>query len=222
MEKITRSEALAKGLTRFFQGRVCVAGHVSEQYVKGGRCVTCAIEKSKEQSKLGKKAPGKYNPEQKADYYNRNKDRIKEKRLAEAASKIGLTLDQYVSKIEAKKAAASTKNGKRTKEQSARYSRSYYIKSKAKIIAANKAKKAAKLKRVPPWANTAEIMSFYKLAQHLTATTGIEHHVDHIIPLAGLNVSGLHCQHNLRVITATENLTKGNRFDQETYVHQIP
>lgn len=66
---------------------------------------------------------------------------------------------------------------------------------------------------MPPWADLDEIESVY-LAAHLAGEqTGIMHHVDHIVPLKHNLVCGLHVPANLRVITATENLLKRNKFE---------
>jgi len=65
----------------------------------------------------------------------------------------------------------------------------------------------------PPWANRDAIADLYRAARKLTRLTRTPHHVDHIIPLQGRGVTGLHVETNLRVIPARENHRKSNRFD---------
>jgi len=52
----------------------------------------------------------------------------------------------------------------------------------------------------------------YAKASNLSISTGILHHVDHIVPLKGQNVSGFHCEYNLQILTATENIKKSNKL----------
>lgn len=75
--------------------------------------------------------------------------------------------------------------------------------------------RAARLKRTPPWLTEAhykQIELFYGAAASLTKELGIKFHVDHIMPLCGKDSSGLHVPWNLQVITALENLKKGNKI----------
>lgn len=67
----------------------------------------------------------------------------------------------------------------------------------------------------PRWLTAAqhsEIKAIYAEAQQLTSATGRSHHVDHIVPIWGENVRGLHVPWNLRVVTAVNNLRKTNRM----------
>lgn len=71
---------------------------------------------------------------------------------------------------------------------------------------------ATKIKATPSWADHDAISSVYAECSKLSRETGIKHHVDHIVPLRGKNVCGLHVHWNLQILTASENCRKGNRL----------
>lgn len=71
---------------------------------------------------------------------------------------------------------------------------------------------ARKSQAYPLWADDDLILMFYAEAQRLGKETGIEHHVDHIVPLDGKRVCGLHVHNNLQVITGSMNSIKSNRY----------
>ena len=107
------------------------------------------------------------------------------------------------------------KNRKRIQEYQARENISES--RKAKIAANCRKRQAAKLQRTPSWANDQLIQAYYLEAKRLEELTGIEFHVDHIIPLQGELVSGLHVETNLQLLPAHENLGKSNSFDPQTF-----
>jgi hypothetical protein len=76
--------------------------------------------------------------------------------------------------------------------------------------------KAIRRKRViegatPPWATHEKVLEIYEQARKISELTGVQHHVDHVVPLTSAKVCGLHNEFNLRVIPATDNLKKHNR-----------
>ena len=96
------------------------------------------------------------------------------------------------------------------------YTQCYYKANKSDFIARSAKRRAYKLKATPAWLTKEqahEIQNFYWLAQDLRAVTGEEYHVDHIVPLNGKNICGLHVPWNLQVLPADINLSKGNRYD---------
>lgn len=83
------------------------------------------------------------------------------------------------------------------------------------IVRAEEAlRRARKSNALPKWLSREhkkEIVAVYKEARRLTCLTGIPFHVDHILPLAGINVCGLHVPWNLQVLPGYENMSKHNK-----------
>lgn len=76
-------------------------------------------------------------------------------------------------------------------------------------------RRTALLNATPSWTDAnhiAQIFELYETANRLTKYYGIKFHVDHIEPLQCKNSSGIHTWWNLRVIPATQNLSKGNKL----------
>ena len=91
------------------------------------------------------------------------------------------------------------------KECNKEYRKNTYYKDPQKEIHLNSVRKRMRdTKQTPSWACLDTIANFYKNRPE-------GYHVDHIEPLNGVNVCGLHVIENLQYLTAFENLSKGNR-----------
>ena len=99
------------------------------------------------------------------------------------------------------------------KEKHLANSKKWYNANKSRKLETTTAREARCKLATPAWADRELIKELYALAQKLTEQTGIPHEVDHVIPLQGKNVSGLHVPENLQVIPASENRRKSNKYD---------
>ena len=104
-----------------------------------------------------------------------------------------------------------TRNLERRRDQERDWRSRNRAKCKAKKMRGRDALRHA----TPDWLTEThwdEMNAFYVERDRQSCETGEPHHVDHIIPLRGENVCGLHVPWNLQVITAAENMSKGARF----------
>jgi hypothetical protein len=80
-----------------------------------------------------------------------------------------------------------------------------------KLNCYNAQRRAALIGATPAWANQFFIEEAYLAARRRSAAMGISLHVDHILPLKGANVCGLHVETNLQILPGSVNCSKGNR-----------
>jgi hypothetical protein len=88
-------------------------------------------------------------------------------------------------------------------------------KNKGICNAKSREREIAKMKRTPKWLSKDDrwvIKEIYTLSALRTELFGFAWHVDHIIPLRGTSVSGLHVPSNLRVVPASVNISKRNTY----------
>lgn len=105
------------------------------------------------------------------------------------------------------------------------YQSAYYACNKAKKAKTGKARyeankpaayskaakrRASKLQATPIWVDSEAIEAFYSAAIAFRLYTGQEFHVDHVVPLQGKTVCGLHVPANLQILTEAENKKKGH------------
>jgi len=147
------------------------------------------------------------------EYYQANKEKLAEYREANKERKAA-----YRAATKEQRAAYMKSYNQANREKLNAYARDYVQANPGKINAQSAKRRAARIQRTPNWLTPDDyhaIRTLYETAAALTESTGIKHHVDHIIPLRGKIVSGFHCPTNLQILTATENHNKYNKFTGE-------
>lgn len=90
--------------------------------------------------------------------------------------------------------------------------RRYWAKNIASCFEPRKRRAIILRLATPKWANMVKVARFHRLRAEISKRTGVPHDVDHEIPLQGKLVCGLNNEFNLRVITASENRSKSNKY----------
>lgn len=92
----------------------------------------------------------------------------------------------------------------------------YRAENKGKINALCAARKKVIKQRTPKWLTAFDrlkIRCMYQLAAMYTRENAEPWHVDHIVPLQGVVVSGMHVPNNLQVLRGLDNIKKKNRYE---------
>lgn len=124
-----------------------------------------------------------------AKHYQNRKDHIK-------ARVLKYKKENYEKVLEAKR------------RHSAEYGKLYRKEQSHKLAAKNALRYAKKKQRTPVWLSKDQIKQIE--AVYLSCPDGF--HVDHIVPLHGATVSGLHVPWNLQHLPASDNIRKSNNY----------
>jgi hypothetical protein len=189
----TRAEAKAAGAAYYFTGAPCKHGHIAPRKTKGV-CVECMKLEWQRGNETRAEYFAEYNKSEagqkaKQGYYERNKAAVVER------------------------AQSRPKAAKNTYKRKHKDSNPDYYKSLVN------ARRRRFRDATPKWLTAEhkmEIRMKYRLAIEMSRRLGVLYVVDHITPLQGEEVCGLHVPWNMEVITQEENLKKSNKLVDPT------
>ena len=181
----TRKEAQETKATHYFTGLPCKHGHIALRKTKG-TCMDCLkIEWEETNAKRALLPKSEASKRAGKKYYENNKELVKLRALS------------------------------RKPEDLVKYRKTWTTNNPEMHKANVKHRRTKHKQATPKWLTQEQktaIKRFYLDAMAATRITGTFYVVDHIIPLRGELVSGLHVPWNLAVITREENLAKSNKL----------
>lgn len=101
----------------------------------------------------------------------------------------------------------------KNKEKIRAAQQAYRDRDRAGWNARGSASRAERIKRVVPWSDPAKTKEIYDTAIEVSRITGMPWEVDHVMPMQGSGVSGLHHQDNLMIVPKYDNRSKGAKFE---------
>ncbi len=114
-----------------------------------------------------------------------------------------------------RKAAQLKRYSEENSEKIKEYHKQHYRSNRSKYFEHAAKRRANKLNATPHWLTDrqlAEIEYMYFLREDVSMLSDYKYEVDHIIPLQGKGVCGLHVPWNLQLLERGENRAKGNRI----------
>jgi hypothetical protein len=116
-----------------------------------------------------------------------------------------------------KRRAIGRKYRSNNKDKVNQRTREWFKNNPDKARAYVKNRRAKTLGAMPPWLTKEQldaIDQMYSCSKIMSKKFNVEYHVDHIVPLKGENICGLHVPWNLQLLEVGLNISKGNRKDQ--------
>jgi len=195
---LTRKEAQESGAEFYFNGKPCPKGHITKRRTKSPGCEECILVVGRE---------------------NMRRARVNKPEVLKARK-----IAQYRKAIEKNPNSGAERYAKNRDKQLERGKQ--YAKANPHIFRINGSlRRARKNNATPSWLVGElfdQVKAIYTEASKLTDSQGNRIQVDHIVPLRGKLVSGLHVPWNLRLATKTENCKKNSKFQDPYTVTATP
>ena len=208
MEVISRKEAKAAGMKSYFTGAPCNLGGVAVRTVVDKKCQCDAHLQARALNAHNRYMLNRdYRRSKQRSYYLENQgacaDYSKKHYLANR--------DKYIRQ--------SVEWQQNNREQYRERCRNWARRNPHRTAVHVRNRQARKANATPSWFSEFDdlvIREAYELAEKRGEVTGFPWEVDHIIPIAGENVCGLHVAGNIQVIPRFLNRRKSNRFEAST------
>ena len=204
-----RIEAINNGYKFYTPETPCLRGHTLRT-VSDGRCVECRriMERL-----LVKKNRASYNARKRKERQHRLPEIALKAKQTRASEPMEIkTLRREKAKIKAVEWRLKNPNHEGVKISKAKWR----LENRGSTNALCIKRRLAKINRTPKWVTQDDletIKQIYTFANNLSKVFGTKYHVDHIVPLQGMLVSGLHVPSNLQIIPAVDNVKKSNSYE---------
>ena len=207
----TRSEAKASGAPQYFTGKPCKQGHLAPKFTCSGSCTECLATRRREYMREWSEKNPEVKKQRAAEWYQKNREEVIERVRANYYKDVDASRQRGRDYAETHKEEAKTRIKKWSQENPERKrqnDKAWVAANKDRAHSLKAKYRAARRQACPPWVDDehmARIHEIYRLRREISDRTGVVHEVDHIVPLQGKIVCGLHVWWNLRVIPREEN-----------------
>ena len=215
---------MRKATAKTYIGKHCPKGH-AERRVSNNTCAVCSREranayysKNKDAVLERKKYHKKPDPEKKKEWNSKwleNNPSYFSDRYQDKKEEIAKKRKEFAEKNPELVKEWKRKERIKNSEDYNRRLREWKARNPGKVGAWGSKRRATLMRAIPPWADLKAIEVIYE-----SCPDG--YHVDHYYPLKSPTVCGLHCETNLRIISADENLRKHNRMPEAFYGNNPP